>query len=126
MTPLYQAPSVTGAEVSSSTGAALWQHLTTSFGYLNKEVSPSAVVLPSMQVVLLSPNMLMQGLWKVSSVASSATHICLSCDKDVINLWAMEWHAGLLPILNQLQNLCGGARGLRITLILQGRRGGVR
>ena len=38
MTPLYQAPSVTGAKASSSTGAALWQHLTTSFGYLNKEV----------------------------------------------------------------------------------------
>lgn len=39
MTPLYQAPSGTGARASTSTGAALWQHLTTSFGYLNKEVS---------------------------------------------------------------------------------------
>ena len=39
ITPQYQAPSVTGASAASSTGAALWQHLTTSFGYLSKEVS---------------------------------------------------------------------------------------
>ena len=40
VTPLYQAPSVINAGLASSTGAAVWQHLTSSFGYLNKEASP--------------------------------------------------------------------------------------
>lgn len=38
ITPAYTAPSVTNATQDSSTGAALWQKLTSSFGYLNKEV----------------------------------------------------------------------------------------
>lgn len=44
LTPMYQAPLTSNAKAASSTGAALWQHLTTSFGYLNKEVSSDMVL----------------------------------------------------------------------------------
>ncbi|EIE18857.1 hypothetical protein COCSUDRAFT_59785 [Coccomyxa subellipsoidea C-169] len=37
ITPAYTAPSVYNGSLAASTGAALWQRLTSSFGYLNKE-----------------------------------------------------------------------------------------
>lgn len=37
ITPAYTAPSVYNGSLAASTRAALWQRLTSSFGYLNKE-----------------------------------------------------------------------------------------
>ncbi len=69
MTPLYQAPSVTNAKALSSTGAALWQHLTTSFGYLNKKVSYFSAMFG--QTCTVDPNALMQCLLRaVTPIAS--------------------------------------------------------
>ena len=37
MTPAYVAPSTYNATLAASTSGALWQHLTTSFGYLTQQ-----------------------------------------------------------------------------------------
>ena len=96
ITPLYQAPSVTGASAASATGAALWQHLTTSFGYLSKEVSSPLTVMDAWQVV-----------WHPALQAESfGMH---TCQTSSLKPSSLHMTAGLLPVGDSVQDIRGGA-----------------
>ena len=86
VTPLYQAPSVTGASAATSTGAALWQHLTTSFGYLSKEVSSLLTMMGTQQVV-----------WRLAgqAILLNGVHMCYDRGPEGAETWM--WLQGFCP-----------------------------
>ncbi|BDA48966.1 probable major extracellular endoglucanase at N-terminal half [Coccomyxa sp. Obi] len=98
ITPAYTAPSVYNGSLDSSTGAALWQRLTSSFGYLNKEV------LISFQTAIIVVSVKMKGYCTSSKSCRTFAVVLASFGSGLMS--AVD-EAALDDLAAYMQPLCG-------------------